>query len=53
MTFECSKDATNGSQGSLICVVSMDEESNLFRAMATRSFKFNTCRRMAAGLISS
>ena len=53
MVFECSEDTTKGPQGSLMHIVSIDEASNLFRAMATRSFKSNTYTRMAAGLISS
>ena len=35
LAFERSEDATEGPQGALMRVVSMDEASNLFRAMAT------------------
>ena len=45
---ERSEDATKGPQGSLIRVVSMDDASNLLRAIATRSFKSNT-EEMASG----
>ena len=40
--FERSDDATKGPQGALMHVVSMDEASNLFRAMATRARNSNS-----------
>ena len=40
--FERSEDATKGPQGALMRVVSMDEASNLFRAMATRARNSNS-----------